>query len=47
MRYGCDDAEYQCFHTGTGITLDPSCGSNTSGYRDDWHHPPVAAEIAA
>ncbi|WP_280202332.1 MULTISPECIES: methyltransferase [Nocardia] len=45
MRDGCADAQYQRFHAATGITLDPSCGIDTSVYRDDWHHPAVATEV--
>ncbi|VFA96356.1 methyltransferase [Nocardia cyriacigeorgica] len=45
MQYGCADAEYERFHTATAITLDPSCGIDTSGYHNDWHHPPVATEV--
>ncbi|MBF6435192.1 methyltransferase [Nocardia cyriacigeorgica] len=45
MHDGCADAECQRFHAATGITLDPSCGIDTSGYRDNWHHPTVATEV--
>ncbi|MFX0581004.1 hypothetical protein [Nocardia nepalensis] len=33
------------FQSGTGITLEPSCGIDTSYYAQDWHHPPIATEV--
>lgn len=39
------DAEYQKFHTTTGITLEPGCSIDTTYYADDWHQRPIATEV--
>ncbi|WP_433662734.1 hypothetical protein ACQPW1_11645 [Nocardia sp. CA-128927] len=39
------DAEYQKFHTTTGISLEPGCSIDTTYYTDDWHQRPIATEV--
>ncbi|QIS09903.1 methyltransferase [Nocardia arthritidis] len=39
------DAEYQKFHTTTGIALELGCSVDTTYYADDWHQRPIATEI--
>jgi hypothetical protein len=45
MDHDRADAECRRFQSGTGITLEPSCGIDTAYYREDWHHPPVLTEV--
>ena len=39
------DTEYQRFTAATGIQLWPSCGIDTSGYRDEWRGVRPAVEV--
>lgn len=45
MEHDRADAECRGFQSGTGITLESSCGIDTSYYAQDWHHPPIATEV--
>ncbi|WP_194838758.1 hypothetical protein [Nocardia sp. XZ_19_369] len=45
MEHDQGDTEYHRFQAGTGIALHANCGIDTSYYRDDWHHTPIATEI--
>ncbi|MEU2032801.1 methyltransferase [Nocardia amamiensis] len=45
MEHDRADDECRRFQSGIGITLEPSCGIDTSFYTEDWHHPPIATEV--
>ncbi|WP_327116646.1 methyltransferase [Nocardia sp. NBC_01730] len=45
MQHDRADAEYERFHTSTGIGLEANCGIDTSYYLDQWHHPMIPTEI--
>ena len=45
MDHDSADTECRRFQSETGILLEPNCGIDTSYYRDQWHHQPIAMEV--
>lgn len=45
FQHDTGDEHYQRFSEQTGITLTPSCGIDTSYYREDWHAVSPTVEV--